>query len=155
MPKEVKVIATSQIGKLTLSIGVDGNETEDEIYEDANEILDQLDSGDFNLEIVKEKVEIVDPIKVIAVKIISIEKHPNADRLTTCVVYDGSGWMLVICGATNIAVNDKVAFAPVGCELPNGMIIKKAKIRGVESFGMLCSREELGMPEIDGVDGIF
>ncbi|HCY77306.1 MAG TPA: phenylalanine--tRNA ligase subunit beta [Ignavibacteriales bacterium] len=73
-----------------------------------------------------------------------IEKHPNADKLTICKVFDGKDDLQVICGAANVKAGQKVVFAPIGTEIPNGkFLIKKAKIRGVESYGMICAEDEL------------
>ena len=90
---------------------------------------------------------------VIVGKVLEVEKHPNADQLSICQVDTGSEQLKVICGAPNVAKDQMVPFAPVGTMLPNGIKIKKAKIRGVESFGMICSEEELGLSEKS--DGIW
>ena len=72
------------------------------------------------------------------------EKHPNADKLTICKVFDGKDDLQVICGASNVKAGQKIVFAPIGTEIPNGnFVIKKAKIRGVESNGMICAEDEL------------
>ncbi len=84
--------------------------------------------------------------KVVAVEIVSREKHPQADRLSICMVNLGSGEPLqIVCGAQNMKAGDKVPLAQVGAELPNGMKIKKGEIRSVVSNGMLCSEQELGL----------
>lgn len=76
------------------------------------------------------------------------EKHPNADRLSVCKVSDGNQSFQVICGAPNVERGQKVVFAPIGTLIPNGNFeIKKAKIRGVESLGMICAEDELGLSE--------
>ncbi len=80
---------------------------------------------------------------VVAAEILEIGKHPNADRLSLCRVSDGSATYSVVCGATNIAVGQRVPLARLGATLPGGKI-EAAKIRGVESQGMLCSTAELG-----------
>ncbi len=85
--------------------------------------------------------------RVVIGQIKNIEKHPNADRLQVVKVDIGKRVLNVICGAFNISVRDKVATALVGAILPNGHIVNKIKIRGVESQGMLCSRKELGIGE--------
>jgi phenylalanyl-tRNA synthetase beta chain len=86
--------------------------------------------------------------KVIVSKITASSRHPNADRLTVCEVDDGSGTKRqIVCGATNYKVGDKVPLALPGAELPNGTEIRKSKLRGVESEGMLCSPIELGLGE--------
>jgi phenylalanyl-tRNA synthetase beta chain len=74
-------------------------------------------------------------------------KHPNADRLSLCKVWDGKNEFTVVCGAPNVKTGQKVAFAHIGATLPDGETLRAAKIRGVESQGMICSAEELGLPE--------
>ena len=86
--------------------------------------------------------------KVIVSQITAASCHPNADRLTVCEVDDGSGTKRqIVCGATNYKVGDKVPLALPGTKLPNGTEIRKSKLRGVESEGMLCSPIELGLGE--------
>ena len=76
----------------------------------------------------------------------SLERHPNADKLSVCKVFDGTQELPVVCGAPNVAAGGKYPFAPIGVTVPNGgFVIKKAKLRGVESFGMLCAADELGL----------
>jgi len=83
-----------------------------------------------------------------------IEPHPDANKLQVCKVDVGENDLLqIVCGASNVVVDMFVPVAKVGATLPGGMKIKKAKLRGVESFGMLCSSKELGMGE--GVDGLM
>jgi phenylalanyl-tRNA synthetase beta chain len=81
-------------------------------------------------------------------EILKIDKHPNADKLALVDVSDGAGVMRVVCGAKNIAVGQKIPFAKVGALLAEGEL-KKAKIRGVESEGMICSAAELGLEGYD------
>lgn len=76
-----------------------------------------------------------------------VDRHPNADRLSLCTVDVGGESLQVICGAPNVAAGQKVPVARVGAVLPGGMEIRKAKIRGVESFGMICSETELNLSE--------
>src|SRR5712691_2265175 len=86
--------------------------------------------------------------KVIVAQITASSLHPNADRLTVCEVDDASGTKRqIVCGATNYKVGDKVPLALPGAKPPNGLEIKKSKLRGVESEGMLCSPIELGLGE--------
>src|SRR5580704_9065475 len=83
---------------------------------------------------------------VIVSQITASSRHPNADRLTVCEVDDASGTKRqIVCGATNYKVGDKVPLALPGAKLPNGAEIRKSKLRGVESEGMLCSAIELGL----------
>lgn len=91
--------------------------------------------------------------QVVVCQILSSEKHANAERLSVCRVNDGPGERQIVCGAKNYKVGDKVPLALPGVTLLNGMTIKEAKLRGVESQGMLCSAEELGLPK--GEDGLL
>src|SRR6266571_1908325 len=89
--------------------------------------------------------------KVIVAQITASSRHPNADRLTVCEVDDASGTKRqIVCGATNHKVGDKVPLALSGTKLPNGLEIRKSKLRGVESEGMLCSSKELDLGDDDG-----
>src|SRR5207237_1814397 len=84
--------------------------------------------------------------KVIVSQITASSRHPNAGRLTVCEVEDGSGTKRqIVYGATNYKLGDKVPLALPGTKLPNGTEIRKSKLRGVESEGMLCSAIELGL----------
>lgn len=84
--------------------------------------------------------------KVIVSQITASSRHPNADRLSVCEVDDASGTKRqIVCGASNYKVGDKVPLALPGAKLPNGLEIRKSKLRGVESEGMLCSARELGL----------
>ena len=86
--------------------------------------------------------------KVIVSQITASSRHPDADRLTVCEVDDASGAKRqIVCGATNYKVGDKVPLALPGAKLPNGTEIRKSKLRGVDSEGMLCSPIELGLGE--------
>lgn len=83
---------------------------------------------------------------VVVAEIVAAEKHPEADRLQICTVDAGQGARLqIVCGAPNARIGIKVPLAVVGASLPGGMAIKAAKLRGIESFGMLCSARELGI----------
>ena len=83
--------------------------------------------------------------KVVVADILSIRKHPNADRLSLVEVKTHQETFPIVCGATNIKEGQKVPLALVGARLPNGLEIKKSKIRGVPSEGMLCSETELAL----------
>ena len=91
---------------------------------------------------------------VLVGEVISCEKHPDADKLNLCQVNIGENKNLqIICGASNVRQGLKVVVATVGANLPGGLKIKKAKLRGVESFGMICSESELGLA--DSSEGIM
>lgn len=93
---------------------------------------------------------------VIIGKIVSVHKHPDADKLSVCKVDVGDGDTLsIVCGAPNVKEGIYVPIAMIGAKLPNGLTIKKASIRGFESNGMICSRTELGYEEAEGVYGIW
>ncbi len=87
---------------------------------------------------------------IVVGEVISFERHPNADRLTVCQVNSGTETLTVVCGAPNVAAGIKVPLATLGTLLPNGLKIKKAKVRGIDSFGMLCAADELGLSEDHG-----
>ena len=72
-------------------------------------------------------------------------KHPNADRLNLCKVFNGEKILPIVCGAPNVDKGQKIAFAPVGAILPGDFKINKAKIRGEVSEGMICAEDELGL----------
>jgi phenylalanyl-tRNA synthetase beta chain len=83
---------------------------------------------------------------VVAARIVSVEDHPNADRLKVVKVDTGKGQTQCVSGAPNLNVGDVGLFAPAGVTLPNGMKLKSAKMRGVVSEGMLVAEDELGLP---------
>ncbi|MGK5084648.1 phenylalanine--tRNA ligase subunit beta [Bdellovibrionota bacterium FG-1] len=86
--------------------------------------------------------------KVVTAQIVHREQHPQSDRLSLCQVSTGSGDPLqIVCGAPNARAGIHVALAQIGAELPNGVKIGVGKIRGVESFGMLCSESELKLAD--------
>ncbi len=83
---------------------------------------------------------------VLIARVLEVKPHPNADRLTLCLVDAGGGTPLeVVCGAPNVQAGKAYPFAPVGATLPGGLKLDRRKIRGVESNGMLCSAKELGL----------
>lgn len=96
-----------------------------------------------------EETEIFNPPvdKIVVGEIKKADKHPNADKLQVCEVDTGAELLQIICGATNARVGIKVAVACIGAKLGADFEIKQAKLRGVESFGMLCSKEELSLEE--------
>ena len=90
---------------------------------------------------------------VVVAEVISTRQHSDAEKLTVCQVYDGQNQLQIVCGASNVRPGLKVALATIGGVLPGDFKIKKAKLRGEESFGMLCSEDELGLSSAD--DGIM
>jgi phenylalanyl-tRNA synthetase beta chain len=84
---------------------------------------------------------------VVVGEILECAKHPDADTLNVCKVSDGETVVQIVCGAPNARAGMKAPLATIGARLPGGMEIRKAKLRGVESFGMLCSARELGLSE--------
>ncbi|ASP39339.1 phenylalanine--tRNA ligase subunit beta [Bacterioplanes sanyensis] len=104
------------------------------------------------------EVDDVDPVAgefsgVVVGEVISREQHPNADKLSLCQVSDGQETFQIVCGAPNVRAGLKIPFAKLGAVLPGNFKIKKAKLRDVESFGMLCAEAELGLSEAS--DGLM
>ncbi|CAD7287361.1 phenylalanine--tRNA ligase subunit beta [Campylobacter suis] len=97
--------------------------------------------------------EIKIPKTIVIGYVKSKQKHPDADKLNVCDVDVGSETLQIVCGAKNVESGQFVAVALVGTTMPNGLEIKKAKLRGVESCGMICSSTELGLVKIN--DGIM
>jgi len=93
------------------------------------------------------------PEKVVVGRIVACGKHPDADKLSLCSIDIGTGEpQQIICGAANVVEAEYVAVATIGAVLPGNFKIKPAKLRGVESFGMVCSSKEIGLPEMgDGI----
>ncbi|MFA1821238.1 phenylalanine--tRNA ligase subunit beta [Virgibacillus oceani] len=136
-----------------------------------NWLKNYVDIGDISPEELAEKITKsgieVDGIEYIAEEskgvvtgyVESCEQHPNADKLSLCQVDVGDEKLQIICGAPNVARGQKVAVAKPGAVLPGNFKIKKVKLRGVESNGMICSMQELGIDEKyvpkDVEDGIY
>ena len=140
--------------KLTWNWLLDHLETDKNIYE-ITETLTKL-----GLE-VASVVNLAEDLKeFISVRVDEVYKHPNADKLSICKVFDGKNTFKVVCGAHNVKSGMKGVFANIGSFIPgfnmfNGTSLKisKGKIRGEESFGMLCSEKELTLS--DNHDGII
>jgi len=109
----------------------------EKLYETFNSIGLEVDS--------LTQIEIAE--KVVVGKIISCEKHPDADKLNVCQIDVGSGTRQIVCGAANVVDAEYVAVATIGAVLPGDFVIKHAKLRGVESEGMVCASSELGLPD--------
>ena len=99
------------------------------------------------------EVEAIEPVaagfeKIVVGEVLSVEAHPDADKLRVCTVrVDEDEPLGIVCGAANVRTGLKVPTALVGAKLPGGLKIKKSKLRGVPSHGMLCSEQELGLAE--------
>jgi phenylalanyl-tRNA synthetase beta chain len=110
----------------------------------AEELAEKLTRSGIEVDIVEDRNKGVTNVVVGYVK--SREKHPDADKLSVCVIDAGQGEDLqIVCGAKNIDAGQKVPVAMIGAVLPGGLQIKRAKLRGVESQGMICSAKELGL----------
>ncbi|MDY7044100.1 MAG: phenylalanine--tRNA ligase subunit beta [Bacillota bacterium] len=136
-----------------------------------NWLKNYVDIGTISPEALAEKITKsgieVDGIEYVADKtenvvvgyVQSCEKHPNADKLNLCQVDVGDEILQIICGAPNVEQGQKVAVAKPGAVLPGNFKIKKVKLRGIESNGMICSLQELGIAEKyipkDSADGIY
>ena len=110
------------------------------------EIVDKLTMSGLEVENYVDETRKYSGVVVGLVK--EVEKHPDADKLTVCTVNDGKADLKVICGAPNVERGQNVVFAQIGSVIPKGKIeIKKVKIRGVESNGMICAEDELELSD--------
>lgn len=110
----------------------------------ASELAEKLTRSGIEVDVVENRNKGVEGVVVGYVK--SREKHPDADKLSVCIVDAGQDEDLqIVCGAPNVAAGQKVPVAVVGATLPGDFKIKKAKLRGMESQGMICSAKELGL----------
>lgn len=107
------------------------------------ELADHLTMLGLEVDAVTEIFQELAPIKTALV--ISVDRHPDADTLSLCQVAVGTETLQIVCGAPNVRPGLAVAIALPGTTLPDGVKIKKSKVRGIESFGMLCSERELGL----------
>ena len=112
---------------------------------DAQQVADCLTNAGLEVDAVSALSEPID--NLVIGKVLEVSKHPDADRLNLTKVDIGSEVLEIVCGAANVRQDLMVATATVGAKLPNGLKIKKAKVRGIESNGMLCSAAELGLEE--------
>ncbi|MEF3193112.1 MAG: phenylalanine--tRNA ligase subunit beta, partial [Halothiobacillaceae bacterium] len=110
----------------------------------SEEIGAQLTMAGLELDALKPAAPTIEG--VVVARILTAEPHPDADKLRVCQVDDGTGAPVqVVCGAPNARAGLMAAFARVGAKLPGGLAIKQARLRGIESFGMLCGADELGL----------
>jgi len=113
---------------------------------DANDLADKLTAAGLEVDQVRPVAASFSGVCV--AEIVSCEAHPDADKLKLCQVDAGDGdKQQVVCGAPNAKAGMKIPFARIGAELAGGFKIKKAKLRGIESFGMACSAKELGLSD--------
>jgi phenylalanyl-tRNA synthetase beta chain len=113
---------------------------------DTHTLADQLSMAGLEVDAVEPAA--LEFTGVVVGHVISVDAHPNAEKLRVCRVDVGEEESLqIICGASNVAEGMKVAIARIGARLPGDLKIKRAKLRGVESFGMICSAAELGLTE--------
>lgn len=119
----------------------------------AQEVAEILTGAGFPVEEIVPLAEALEG--VVVAELLDVQPHPNADRLSVTKVSDGLNVYDVVCGADNIAVGDKVPLALVGAVLPGNLKIKRSKIRGEVSEGMLCSSEELNLDLVQETDGIL
>ena len=115
-----------------------------DIKENPDSLADMLSMLGLEAEVVHDFPSLS---KIVVGKVVTAKKHPNADRLKLCTVNDGANTLNVVCGAPNVDAGQTIAFAQVGAVLPGDFVISKAKIRGEESRGMICSERELGISE--------
>ncbi len=120
---------------LTTFVSIDGL--------DAAQLADRLTMLGLEVEAVEELYQELDGI--LTARVTRVHPHPNADRLTICDVDTGAETVQVVCGAPNVRAGLVTAIALPGTTLPGGMKIRKAKVRGQQSLGMLCSARELGL----------
>lgn len=115
-----------------------------------HELEEKMTFAGIEVEAVEKLGAELEQIKI--AEIVTHKLHPDSDHLSICEVNDGSETVQVICGAPNCSAGQKIAFAPVGSEIGE-FKIKKVKLRGVESYGMICSEKELGIS--DNHEGIM
>lgn len=121
----------------------------------ANQIAEKLTSIGLEVESFEDPSVVFDKFKLAQIE--STEKHPNADRLKVCEVIDSDGKKYhIVCGAPNARAGLKTILALPGAFIPgSGVILKKSKIRGIDSEGMMCSRDELALPDASDGHGII
>ncbi|SHI29991.1 phenylalanine--tRNA ligase subunit beta [Fibrobacter sp. UWP2] len=120
-----------------------------DLPESAEEVAKALTSIGLEVEGMEEPGKVYD--KLIVAKVLTCEPHPDSDHLHITTVNDGKETLQVVCGAPNVAAGQTVVLAPIGAELPlpdgTKLKMKKSKIRGVESFGMICAEDEIGLSD--------
>ncbi|WP_288800714.1 YtpR family tRNA-binding protein [uncultured Fibrobacter sp.] len=114
-----------------------------ELPESAEEVAKALTAVGLEVEGMEESAKPYE--KLVVAKVLTCEPHPDSDHLHITTVDDGKETLQVVCGAPNVAAGQTVVLAPIGAELPlpdgKSLKMKKSKIRGVESFGMICAED--------------
>lgn len=110
-------------------------------------VADLLTFSGVEVEAIESTGATLDPAFFVVGEVVACDAHPDSDHLHVCKVFDGTSELQVVCGAPNVRVGVKAPLAKIGAVMPGaeGFKIKKGKLRGVESFGMLCSKDELGL----------
>lgn len=123
-----------------------------DLPESASEVAKALTSVGLEVEGMEEPAKQYE--KLVVAKVLTCEPHPDSDHLHITTVNDGKETLQVVCGAPNVAAGQTVVLAPIGAELPlpdgKTLKMKKSKIRGVESFGMICAEDEIGLSDDHG-----
>jgi len=123
-----------------------------ELPTDSDELAERLTMAGHEVDRIETAGEGLD--QVVVAEVLEVSRHPNADKLWVCRVSDGSGNNpVIVCGAPNVVAGMKAVVALPGTTLPGGIRLRRTRIRGVESEGMLCSAAELGLG--DDADGIL
>jgi len=112
-----------------------------------NDIAEKLTMCGLEVDAIEQKPALDN---VVIAKVVKCGKHPDADKLSLTEVFDGTDTYQVVCGAPNVAEGQTVVFAKVGAVLPGDFKIKAAKIRGMESLGMICAEDEIGLSDDHG-----
>jgi phenylalanyl-tRNA synthetase beta chain len=117
----------------------------------AHELADRLALSTAEVEKI-DRLGVGDPANFVVGKVVTAEQHPNADRLRVCTVDDGSGGdpRTIVCGAPNVAAGQTVAVALPGAVMPGGQKLGEAKLRGIQSSGMILAEDEVGVGEDHG-----
>jgi tRNA-binding protein len=122
-----------------------------EVTKDVIELINRiLEQNGFS-----EKLDLDLSPKFVVGYVKSKEKHPNADKLSVCQVDIGTETLQIVCGAPNVEAGQKVVVAKIGAVMPSGLVIKEAELRGVASYGMICSARELELPNAPQEKGIL
>lgn len=148
--KETGKTAGYNIFHISTFSAVDGNgliDLTEEQVDNVNEVFEK--NG------IEESLQYDDTPDFVVGFIRDIEKHPNADKLSICQVDAGTETLQIVCGAPNVDKGQKVVVARVGTVMPSGTVIKEANLRGVDSYGMICSARELSLPDAPQEKGIL